>query len=423
MRDSPSSKVRWLTSAWFWVAVILVLPGCDLVFKLKLRQPPPDESYFKPGLTPRNYATFCDIESRTAGEERRCATVEEASTGVANRSLMPQSRAAVALNRGDSGVGNVALDYSDEAKSFCSGLPMVVTYLGSYPQGLPVCVNFIQTIGPDPLPYRDADEVCVGFCKDHYGSTLTNPIPDVDGFCENAARASTNYPLTGEPVLLGFGGFLAACTPDGALLNEFDVEPAYIDPRRIPEPVVWHPASLIGVSVSGAQSNTLTRTAPTSGLFDAGAASLQVIAQGDAYVEFTAVERNLRRVIGLSSPPAAAPTDTNPALADVEFGIDLGPDGLVRVVESGTPRGAFGPYSVGGPQTFRVSVTANNDLGRTATVEYWSIAEPCNPGAPPCTQTLLHTSTRQPTYPFLVDTSFNQQGGSVTNVRLVRLKR
>lgn len=415
MRDSPSSKVRWLTSAWFWVAVLLVLPGCQLIFKLQ--PPPPEESNFQPGPTPRNYAIFCDIESRTAGEERRCATAEEAGTGVGL--FMPQSRAAVALNRGESGMGNVALDFSDEAKASCSGLPMVVTYVGSYPQGLPLCVNFNQTIGPDPLPYRNADDVCVAFCKDHYGSRLGNPIPDVDSFCENTARASTNYPFDGEPELFGFGGFLAACTAEGALLNEFDVEPAYIDPRRIPEPVVWDPASLIGVGVSGAQSNTLTRTAPTSGLFDAGAASLQVIAQGDGFVEFTAVERNLRRVIGLTP---GAPPDTNPAFADVEFGIDLGPDGLVRVVESGTTRGTFGPYSVGGPQTFRVSVTANNDVGRTATVRYSSIAGSCNPGTP-CAETVFYTSTLRPTYPLLVDTSFNQQGGSVANVRLVRIKR
>jgi hypothetical protein len=413
MRDSQSSKVRWLTSAWFWVAVLLVLPGCDLVFQLK--SPPPAESHFKPGSTPRNYAIFCDIESRTAGQERRCATAEEASAG--NGVFMPQSRAAVALTRGESGLGNVALDYSEIATS-CSGLPQVVRYVGSYPQGLPLCVNFNQTIGPDPLPYPDADKVCVAFCKDHYGSRLSSPIPDVDSFCETGARASTNYPFDGEPGLFGLGGFLAACTAEGALLNEFDVEFGYHDPRRDSEPVDWdpHPMSLIGVTVSGPQSNTLTRTAP-SGV--AGAASLQVIAGGDGYVEFTAVERNFRRVIGLSP---GAPPDTDPSLNDVEFGIDLGSTGFVRVVESGTTRGTFGPYSVDGPQTFRVSVTANNDVGRTAVVRYSSIAGSCNPGAP-CAETVFYTSTLQPTYPFLVDTSFTQQGGTVANVRLVRIKR
>ena len=66
--------------------------------------------------------------------------------------------------------------------------------------------------------------------------------------------------------------------------------------------------NLIGVSAVG---GNLTRTAAMTGMWDAGAASTQVIASGDGYVEFIATETNRARMAGLSS---GAPPDTDASL-------------------------------------------------------------------------------------------------------------
>ena len=91
-----------------------------------------------------------------------------------------------------------------------------------------------------------------------------------------------------------------------------------MDPRKTPEAVIW--TSLVGVGVSGADSNTLTRTAVATGDFDAGAASTQTITHGDGYVEFTATETNKGRMCGLST---GGPPDADPTSGDMGFGINL----------------------------------------------------------------------------------------------------
>jgi hypothetical protein len=107
--------------------------------------------------------------------------------------------------------------------------------------------------------------------------------------------------------------------------------PAFIDPRRIPEPVIWTDA--IGAGASG---NTLIRTAPTTNppSSNAGAASSQWILRGDAYVEFSAAETNRSHLIGFSEIPTgcASPCpDTDPSATGIGFGIVLFNDGRVYV--------------------------------------------------------------------------------------------
>ena len=149
-------------------------------------------------------------------------------------------------------------------------------------------------------------------------------------------------------------------------------------------------------------------------MWDAGAASTQVITGGDGYVEFTATETNRARMGGLSS---GAPPDTDANFTDIGFGIDLFSNGEISVFESGSLISTFGPYAAG--EKFRVKVSDNFD--GTATVTYVRITGACVDGMP-CTETVFHMSAVKPPYPFRVDSSLFDQGATLTNVRLVRIQ-
>ncbi len=256
-------------------------------------------------------------------------------------------------------------------------------------------------------------------CEDMNGGTVNNTSAAVATFCAQHARASTSYPL-GDPTLFGFGGFQGACTSEGVLRADFDdpSNAALLDPRRIPEPVSWqHP---VGVAIGGGASNTLTRTsANTTGNFDAGAASVQTIAGGDGYVQFTATETNLARLGGLSI--GSGNGDTNPNFTNINFAIDLFSDGQFYVFEKGQiqtgPNGfAFGTYVAG--DRFRVSVKDNFD--GTATVTYSRLVGPCAPGTA-CAENVFYTSTTPGSYPLYADSSFKEQRATLDDVRVVRI--
>src|SRR6185436_6500013 len=81
-------------------------------------------------------------------------------------------------------------------------------------------------------------------------------------------------------------------------------------------------------NASGVASNSssLTKTAGTG--WNAAASSVKVITAGDGYVEFTALETNSRRVVGLDAGPTAPP------YTGIDFAIDLSAAGVVSVLES-----------------------------------------------------------------------------------------
>jgi hypothetical protein len=228
---------------------------------------------------------------------------------------------------------------------------------------------------------------------------------------KSGVKVSTNAPLD--------RCFADACSSGGT------PTPGFVDPRRVPEAVVWQ--DLIGVSAAG---NNLTKTSPTSpnpNLLNAGAASTQQFARGDGYVEFSAAETNLTHLLGLSAIPAGCPlpcADTDPSQNDVGFGIVLNLDGRFYVVESGTlvagpgPQGSFGTYTAG--ERFRVSLSVRPD--GSAKVAYGRIIGACTPGAP-CNETVFHFSTATPPhYPFCVDAAFREINATLTDVRVVRIQ-
>ena len=146
------------------------------------------------------------------------------------------------------------------------------------------------------------------------------------------------------------------------------------------QPVSW--TNTVGVSVSG---NSLTKTAGSG--WSAGAASTQVIAAGDGYVEFSAPTTG-DSMIGLSNG------DPDQSYAGLDFAIhvDLG---NASVWENGVNKGTVGSYQTG--DRFRVTV-------ENGVVKYRKNG------------TLLYTSTASPTYPLLVDTSLYMNGSTLTNV-------
>ena len=94
------------------------------------------------GHPPHSSAIFCDIEDKSV--PRHCATPEEVAIGV------PIAGAAVALVRLQS--SNIGLDYSPEAMAgfgcaVSPPQPVAVTFLGRFPDGLPVCLNCGEVIG------------------------------------------------------------------------------------------------------------------------------------------------------------------------------------------------------------------------------------------------------------------------------------
>ena len=234
---------------------------------------------------------------------------------------------------------------------------------------------------------------CVAICKDL--------SPGNAAFCDDPLhihRASTNAASC----------ILGACQ-DNALPQTF------VDPRRTPEPVVW--TDLVGTAANGPD---LSRTAADTGAFDAGAASVatQTITHGDGYVEFTATETDKARICGLSS---STTPETAATPADIQFGIRLTVGSKIIVTEAGTlvlgPDGTsnFGSYASG--DRLRVIVTDNFD--GTANIAYALVPADC--AAAGCEGTVFRTAGPAP-YPFRVDATFNQTGGTLTDVRIVRIQ-
>jgi hypothetical protein len=375
------SSTGWL---WFWAAALLVLPNCGL----DTRGTAPLTNLNR-GATPRSSAIFCDIE-RPAG--RRCATPADIVGAIRLKD------AAVALVEGrTSTIGG--LDDSPAALARCGGQPEVVEFHGPFPEGSAICLNCGSAIGPGPTQHPSNAAVCVADCLDLFARDDANVPPSAEAlaFCTpERARLSTNFPLT--------GCFDGACNVMGG------VPATFADPRRHPEPVDW--INLDGVSPSG---GTLTRTAPTTGFADAGASSGQLIAGGDAYVQFTVTETNTARAAGLSSGP---PPPGGIEFTDIGFGILLFDTGEIHVIENGFSVGMFGLYVAG--DRFRVKLRDNFD--GTAAVSFARLTGPCVDGSPCSEAAIEPPGTYTATYPVRVDAMIREQNGTVTDARIVRIR-
>lgn len=361
--------------------------------------PPDPPMVFDPGDDPLSDAIFCEIPQPEKVDVVTCATQADVDDPT-NLSL---TAAATALATGQS--KNFALDFSDAAKLKCNGLPRKIAFFGAFPDGQTVCLNCNQQI---PMTYATHAKACVAKCQDLI--TFGNGIKPADtvAYCVANARLATNHAKD-----ICYNG---ACSNGGTPL------PNWIDPRRMPEPVEW--IDHIGTEANG---NSLTRIAPQTGPgtadFNAGAASAQTIAYGDAWIEFEASEDDKHHVLGVRTSCAdpSMCVDTVPTLDDAIFAIDLGVSAAVHVFEGGPSLqvyGTFGQYTAG--ERFRVRIKDNHN--GTATISYARLTGPCPPGELCANEQVFYTSVATPAYPLRVDTSFREQGATLFNVNIVRIK-
>lgn len=389
--------LRW-SPGWLWLVVLLALPNCG--FEVGGLGVPPN---LDPGPLPHSDAVFCDIE--TFGG-RHCASPEEIGSGIR------LAAAAVAINTGAK--NTIGLDESPAALARCGGAPEAVTFEGPFPDGLFACLNCGAVV---PATYADSNAVCIAKCQDVIANSGVPGPPDVLAYCSANAHAATNFPIS--------SCFMGACSTGGTLRDDF------VDPRRPPEAVTW--TDLIGTAASGGDGNALARltaTSPPAGNppFDAGAASIQWIARGDAYVEFSAAESSLSHVAGLSQIPAGCLfpcADTDAGLTDISFGISLNRDGRYYVLENGSLvpgpdiNTSFGIYAAG--DRFRVSVKQSADGSNTATITYSRLTGSCIAGMP-CPESVFFTHAGPASYPMRVDASFRETAAKLTDVRVVRIR-
>jgi hypothetical protein len=353
---------------------------------------------FDPGSPPVSDAIMCEMPAPVADPKDSCATAAEADDP-ANLSLT-QAATALATNQKSS----IALDWSPAALSACFGLPRKVTYLaGAFPDGMPLCLNCAQQI---PNVYATPAKACIAKCQDLI--TFGNGVKpaDITAYCIANATTAPNYDAN-----ICYNG---ACTSGGT------PDPAFVDPRRAPEPLVW--IDLIDTAL-GATPNTLVRSAPTSASpnFDAGAASAQIILSGDAWVEFSTTDNTLGHMLGVrnSCPDAAQCPDVSPFRDELTNALLLHENGEVYVQE-GDPwmllPPSFGPYSAG--ERYRIHITDNHD--GTATVSYARYTGACGPAT--CPGDVFHTSVYQPAYPLRVDATLRVQNATLSDVTLVYRK-
>jgi hypothetical protein len=134
-------------------------------------------------------------------------------------------------------------------------------------------------------------------------------------------------------------------------------------------------------------ANSIQKTGGSSSTWDAGASSTASITSGDGYVQARADDTTTFKLFGLSNG------DSDPTHTDVDFALYMA-GGALKVYENGVLRANVGPYGVG--DILKVSTEGG-------LVKYYQNG------------TLVYTSTGQPTYPLVMDTSINSMGGRITN--------
>ena len=150
---------------------------------------------------------------------------------------------------------------------------------------------------------------------------------------------------------------------------------------------IW--TNAVAASISG---TSLVKTGAAG--WTAGAVSTNTIETGDGYLEFSATETNTTRLAGLAN------LDTGPAVADIQFGVQLNSNGTVEVVEGGTSRGVVGGYA--GGDRFRIEL-------RSGVVRYYRNGVE------------LYTSLQPASYPLRADASLDSPGATLTDVILEQI--
>jgi hypothetical protein len=422
MYEFLQSGVRLLRTGWFFAFILLALPNCALdttgnCFEKNCDpctgpecedpDPPctgdecppvdPPKEVFDPGTGVPSDAVMCEIPKPTA--KVVCASPEEAND-LTNISL---AEAATALANGSN--KSFALDFSQGAKDKCDGLPQKIEFYGVYPDGYTVCLDC------ETNPYASKAKACVAKCIDLVNNGAFIPDEGAVNYCEANAKTATNYDTK-----ICYTG---ACTDGGTP----KLPGGFFDPRRNQEPVKW--VDPLHTDDNGG-SNSLTMTS-VSGGFYAGAASEQIIAKGDAWVEFEVNNNLMSHVLGLRESKdglgdpcyeAINCQDGDGGITNIAVGLILFADSAVYALENGTTvPGALESYNPG--ERFRVKVVDNND--GTASISYAKMNGTCQPGTE-CAEVPLGDASIKLAYPIRVDTTLRDQGSTIANVTIVRIQ-
>jgi hypothetical protein len=383
VRDVPKPSSR-LRIGWLLPLVLLALPNCIL----DSTGYGVGDSEFDPGNGPQSSAIMCDIPKVRNPAVGECADATDVGTG------MPLTYAAIALAQNEK--NSLALDFSPDALTACSGFPKRIEFQGPFPDGLTVCLNCSTQI---PAKYVDANEACVAKCIDMTNVGEFEAPGGAQAFCEQNAKVSTNFDKH-----TCFGG---ACTNGGT------PDLGFVDPRRTQEPVKW----IDSLGDATAVDNSLSKLTGATGTFDSGAASNQLITHGDAWIEFSAQEINTSHVVGITLDTG---TDTEPGLADMLLALSLNYDGNVYVLENGATvvSEPIEAYTAG--QRFRIRITDQHD--GAAAIAFTKLVGVCMP-ATICSEVQIATQTApNPSYPLRISASFREPGATLSNVTLVRIQ-
>lgn len=391
MRNFLKSRGRRLSTGWLWPLVLLALPACFLDSGAF----PKDPEIFQPGNSPLTGLIMCEIPKVWPGDD--CATQEDLDNSVGT----PSTSAAVLLN--DGGTAETVFDWSDAALLACDGKPRKVQFHGTYPNGLEVCLNCDSQIGTGKV-YKDANEACVAKCQDLVALGEVEPPGSALEFCQARAQVSVNFNVK------CFEGF---CDTGGMPLGK-------TDPRLEAEIVEF--TDFQGTFMEDAL--TLKFDGPGDGTFSAGAASVQLITEGDAWVEFDAGETGKSHAVGVrtSCPKILDCPDDDGTLGDLPLVLNLNSNNAVIALENGaTPLYTDpDPYTVG--EKYRIHVTDNHD--GTANISFNRLPSPCTAGVT-CNETVLYPgffdAALTAAYPLRVDVSFREGPATLQNVKVMRI--
>jgi hypothetical protein len=255
---------------------------------------------------------------------------------------------------------------------------------------------------PPPPPSGDVTPPTVSITAPLAGRTVQGPIKVTASASDNVGVVGVQFRIDGqnlgtEDTVRPFartwytGGFtngthtITAVARDKAG-NTATSQPVIVTVKggKITGPVTW--TNLVGATATG---NTLRESC--GGCGNSGARSLQSIASGNGYFEFTASETTTQRAVGLSRG------NTDNSRADIDFAIALWNGSFVEIYENGVYKFGSVPFVSG--DVFRVAVVSG-------VVKYSKNGS------------VFYTSAKAPTYPLLVDASLAGVQSTIANAMI-----
>ena len=282
------------------------------------------------------------------------------------------SQASVSHTYQSAGSYTARVTVTDD-KGATASASVLITVTTATPANRPPTVSITATPASGAAPLN---VTFASVASDPDGQVISYRWEFGDGQTSTTANTSHTYPA---------GSFTARLTVtdnQGATASASVQISAADGSSTTRQNVVWQ--NVVGCTATG---NSLTKTAATT-WGNAGASSVQKILSGNGYLEFTALETNNERMVGLSN------TDADQTYISINYAIHLNTGRAFYVYESGTQRGYFGDFNTN--DVFRVAV-------ENQTVKYYRNG------------VVFYTSAVRPAYPLMADSALMGQGSTVSN--------